>query len=158
MQASPPAGTHRPSVFASLLRKLLDPVTRPPLRSFPNTPGSLSPSCWAFGLGFEAQTEKPSSDGFVAQPSNPAYKLRLLAATLHRLSPRRCLALLAPCRPHSIPSGHRVPRTKPTCLSTPRRPLWLRPFALVLHLHQRKPSRIVHLHQRKPSRIVHLQY
>jgi hypothetical protein len=28
----------------------------------------LSPSCWAFGLGFEAQTKKPSSDGFVGKP------------------------------------------------------------------------------------------
>jgi hypothetical protein len=31
-----------------------------------------SPSCWAFGLGFEAQTKKPSSDGFVGKPPNPA--------------------------------------------------------------------------------------
>jgi hypothetical protein len=30
-----------------------------------------SPSCWAFGLGFEAQTKKPSFDGFVGKPPNP---------------------------------------------------------------------------------------
>jgi hypothetical protein len=33
------------------------------------------------------------------------------------------------------PLGHRIPRTKPTCLSTHRRPHRHRPFALVLHLH-----------------------
>jgi hypothetical protein len=26
-----------------------------------------SPLCWVFGLGFEAQTKKPSSDGFVGK-------------------------------------------------------------------------------------------
>jgi hypothetical protein len=35
-----------------------------------------SPSCQALELGFEAQTEKPSSDGFVAKPPNPAYTAR----------------------------------------------------------------------------------
>jgi hypothetical protein len=40
---------------------------------------------------------------------------------------------------------HRVPWTKPTCLSITWRPLWLRPFALVLHLQQCKLSRIQHL-------------
>jgi hypothetical protein len=29
---------------------------------------------WVLGLGFEAQTEKSSSDGFVAKLLNPAYK------------------------------------------------------------------------------------
>jgi hypothetical protein len=36
----------------------------------------LSPSCWAFGLGFEAQTKKPSFDGFVDKPPNPACSVR----------------------------------------------------------------------------------
>jgi hypothetical protein len=48
-------------------------------------------SCWAFGLGFEAQTKKPSSDGFVGKPPNPACSVRPPAkpldstATVHRL-------------------------------------------------------------------------
>jgi hypothetical protein len=50
-----------------------------------------SPSCWAFGLGFEAQTKKPSSVGFVGKPPNPECSARPpatpldLAATVHRL-------------------------------------------------------------------------
>jgi hypothetical protein len=50
-----------------------------------------SPSRWAFGLGFEAQTKKPSSDGFVGKPPNPACSARPPAkalnstATVHRL-------------------------------------------------------------------------
>jgi hypothetical protein len=50
-----------------------------------------SPSCWAFGLGFEAQTKKPSSDGFVGKPPNlvcsarPPAKPLDSAATVHRL-------------------------------------------------------------------------
>jgi hypothetical protein len=50
-----------------------------------------SPSCWAFGLGFEAQTKKPSSDGFVGKPPNPVCSARPPAkpldstATVHRL-------------------------------------------------------------------------
>jgi hypothetical protein len=34
------------------------------------------------------------------------------------------------------PAGHRVPRTKPTCLLHTWRPHRRQPFALVLHLHQ----------------------
>jgi hypothetical protein len=49
------------------------------------------------------------------------------------------------------PVGHRVPRTKPTSLSTPRRPARLRPFVLVLHLHQRKPSCNQHLQYQAKS-------
>jgi hypothetical protein len=48
-------------------------------------------------------------------------------------------------RPAFDPAGHRVPRTKPTCLlhtGTPRR---RRPFALVLRLHQHQSSRNLHL-------------
>jgi hypothetical protein len=51
------------------------------------------------------------------------------------------LLFLPQCGPHLISVGHRVRRAEPTCLSTPRRPHRLRPFALALHLHQRKSSR-----------------
>jgi hypothetical protein len=50
-----------------------------------------SPSCWTLGLGFEAQTKKPSSDGFEGKPPNPACSVRPPAnpldstATVHRL-------------------------------------------------------------------------
>jgi hypothetical protein len=43
------------------------------------------------------------------------------------------------------PAGHRVPRTKPTCLLHTWRPHRRRPFALVLHLHQHESSRNLHL-------------
>jgi hypothetical protein len=55
------------------------------------------------------------------------------------------LLFLPPCGPHLISFGHRVHRAKPTCLSIPRRPHMLRPFAPALHLHQRKSSRNLHL-------------
>jgi hypothetical protein len=68
-----------------------------------------SPSCWAFGLGFEAQTKKPSSDGFVGKPPNPACLARLPAkpldstATVHRLDrPRLHLLVSPPCVPHLV--------------------------------------------------------
>jgi hypothetical protein len=48
-------------------------------------------------------------------------------------------------RPALDPAGHRVPRTKPTCLLHTWRPHRQRPFALVLHLHQHKSSRNLHL-------------
>jgi hypothetical protein len=89
-----------------------------------------SPLCWAFGLGFEAQTKKPSSDGFVGKPPNPACsawppaKPLDLTATVHRLDrPRLRLARLATMWPAPRPAVHRVPRTEPTCLSISRRPL-----------------------------------
>jgi hypothetical protein len=89
-----------------------------------------SPSCWAFGLRFEAQTKKPFSDGFVGKPPNPACSARPLArpldstATVHRLDrPRLRLARLATMLPAPSPAVHRVPRTEPTCLSISRRPL-----------------------------------
>jgi hypothetical protein len=44
------------------------------------------------------------------------------------------------------PTGHWVPRTKPTCLLHTWRPHRRRPFALVLHLHQHQSSRNLHLH------------
>jgi hypothetical protein len=55
------------------------------------------------------------------------------------------LAFLTTMRPALDPAGHRVPRVRPTCLSTPRRPRRHRPFAPTLHLHQRKSSRNLHL-------------
>jgi hypothetical protein len=48
-------------------------------------------------------------------------------------------------RPALDPAGHRVPRTKPTCLLHTWRPHRRRPFALVLHLHQHQSSRNLHL-------------
>jgi hypothetical protein len=87
-------------------------------------------SCWAFGLCFEAQTKKPSSDGFVGKPPNPACSARPPAkpldstAIVHRLDrPRLRLAHLATMWPAPSSAVHRVPRTKPTCLSISRRPL-----------------------------------
>jgi hypothetical protein len=89
-----------------------------------------SPSCWAFGLDFEAQTKKPSSDGFVGKPPNPACSARPPAkpldstATVHRLDrPRLRLACLATMWLAPSPAAHRVPRTEPTCFSISRRPL-----------------------------------
>jgi hypothetical protein len=89
-----------------------------------------SPSRWASGLGFEAQTKKPSSDGFVGKSPNPACSARPPAkpldstATVHRLDhPQLRLARLATMWPIPSPAVHRVPRTEPTCLSISRRPL-----------------------------------
>jgi hypothetical protein len=89
-----------------------------------------SSSRWAFGLGFEAQTKKPSSDGFVGKPPNPACSARPPAkpldstATVHLLDcPRLRLARLATMWRAPSPAFHRVPRTEPTCLSISRRPL-----------------------------------
>jgi hypothetical protein len=50
-------------------------------------------------------------------------------------------------RPALDPTGHRVPRTKPTCLLHTWRPHRQRPFTLVFHLHQ---------HESRPN--LHLQY
>jgi hypothetical protein len=89
-----------------------------------------SPSHWAFGLGFKAQTKKPSSDGFVGKPPNPAWSAQPPAkpldstATVHRLDcPRLRLARLTTMWPAPSPAVPRVPRTEPTCLSISRRPL-----------------------------------
>jgi hypothetical protein len=62
--------------------------------------------------------------------------------TVHRLH----LAVLATMRPVLDPAGHRVPRTKPTCLLHTWKPHRQRPFAIVLHLHQHESSRNLHLH------------
>jgi hypothetical protein len=55
------------------------------------------------------------------------------------------LAVLATMRLALDPSGHWVPRTKPTCLLDTWRPHRQRPFALVLHLHQHELSHNLHL-------------
>jgi hypothetical protein len=55
------------------------------------------------------------------------------------------LAVLATMRPALDPAGHRVPRTKPTCLLHTWRPHRQRPFALVLHLHQHESCHNLHL-------------
>jgi hypothetical protein len=48
-------------------------------------------------------------------------------------------------RPALDPAGHRVPRTKPTCLLHTWMPHRRRLFALFLHLHQHQSSRNLHL-------------
>jgi hypothetical protein len=48
-------------------------------------------------------------------------------------------------QPALDPAGHRVPRTKPTCLLHTWRPHRQRPFVLVLHLHQHESSHNLHL-------------
>jgi hypothetical protein len=114
---------------ASSRRKPCDPAACPPPRSFQTHPDPVSV---VLGLrtGFEAQTKKPSSDGFVGKPPNPACSIRPPAkpldstATVHRLDrPRPRLAHLATMCPAPSPAVHRVPRTEPTCLSISRRPL-----------------------------------
>jgi hypothetical protein len=71
-----------------------------------------SSSCWAFGLCFEAQTKKPSSDGFVGKPPNPACSARPPAKPLTRPPP--CTGLIVhdfvllvspPCGPHVVLSS-----------------------------------------------------
>jgi hypothetical protein len=65
-----------------------------------------SPSCWALGFGFEAQTKKPFSDGFVGKPPNPACSVRPPAkpppctgSIVHDL----VLLVSPPCGPHLVP-------------------------------------------------------
>jgi hypothetical protein len=60
---------------ASSRRKPCDPAACPQLEASRHA-RIPSPSCWAFELGFEAQTKKPSSDGFVGKPPNPACSAR----------------------------------------------------------------------------------
>jgi hypothetical protein len=132
-----------------------------------------SSSRQALGLSFEAQTKKPSSDGFVAKPPNPAYTawphhakrrarqachlrcpdgLPSLASFLDLATtdapapcPRLRLALLAPCSSHLIPSAIRSLELSLLVSPLLGGPARLRPSAPVLHLHQRKPSRNQHL-------------
>jgi hypothetical protein len=60
--------------------------------------------------------------------------------TVHRVH----LAVLATMRPALDLAGHRVSRTKLTCLLHTWRPHRQRHFVLVLHLHQHKSSRNLH--------------
>jgi hypothetical protein len=63
------------------------------------------------------------------------------------------LAFLATMRPALDPAGHRVPRVRPTCLSTPQRhPARHKPFMPALHLHQRKSSRNLNLQYSSKSK------
>jgi hypothetical protein len=69
-----------------------------------------SPSCWALGLGFEAQAKKPPADGFVGKPPNPACPVRPPAKHLTRPPPCTgsivhdfVLLVSPPCGPHPAP-------------------------------------------------------
>jgi hypothetical protein len=72
-------------------------------------------------------------------------RLDLGFEALPRNRPQLHLAVHATMRPALDPTGHRVPRTKPTCLLHTWRPHRQRPFALVLHLHHHESSRNLHL-------------
>jgi hypothetical protein len=78
---------------------------------------------------------------WLPQSSDSTLVLWLNQETVHRLH----LVVLATMRPALDPAGHRVPRTKPTCLLHTWRPHRQRPFTLVLHLHQHESSRNLHL-------------
>jgi hypothetical protein len=125
-----------------------------------DSPGSISVRR-ASDFGFVAQPSNP--DGFVVNCRKPRglgaastpvplmnwlprcpgsiLVLRLNQETI----PDFVLLFLPQCGPQLISFGHRVRRAEPTCLSTPRRPHRLRPFAPILHLHQRKSNRNLHL-------------
>jgi hypothetical protein len=83
-----------------------------------------SPSCWAFGLGFEGQTKKPSSDGFVGKPPNPACSARPPTSLLTRPPPCTrsidhdfVLLVSPPCGPHLVPLSTRS--LEPSLLVSP---------------------------------------
>jgi hypothetical protein len=76
---------------------------------------------------------------WLTQSTGSTLVLWLNQETVHRLH------LAATMRSALDPAGHRVPRTKPTCLLHTWRPHWQRPFVLVLHLHQHESSRNLHL-------------
>jgi hypothetical protein len=95
----------------------------------PDTPGSHLCRVGPSDLVLRPKPRKPSSDGFVGKPPNPACSDRPPAkpldstATVHRLDcPLLRLARLATMWPAPSPAVHRVPRTEPTCLSISRRP------------------------------------
>ena len=112
----------------------------------PSNPVVLWPNhCKPRGLGAAStpillMTWPPRSSrlgvGFMAKPINPACKLQLLAATLHRLHvPDLVLLFLPACGPHLIPSATGSLEPSLLVLSSPGRSLRHGPFALVLHLH-----------------------
>jgi hypothetical protein len=70
----------------------------------------LSPSCWAFRLGFEAQSKKPSSDGFVGNHQTPRARPCLPPSLSTRPPPCTgsivhdfVLLVSPPCGPHLVP-------------------------------------------------------
>jgi hypothetical protein len=104
---------------ASSRRKPCDPTTCLPTSKLLDAPGS--------------RLHPPSlQSGFVAQPSNstvfwwttanPACRLRSWAATLHRLLPMTSSCFSCHHAAHTWPRWPLGPSSKPTCLSTPRRP------------------------------------
>jgi hypothetical protein len=71
-----------------------------------------SPSCWAFGLGFEAQTKKPSSDGLWENHQTPRARPGLPPSLLTQPPPCTgsivhdfVLLSLPPCGPHLVLSS-----------------------------------------------------
>jgi hypothetical protein len=137
--------------LASLRRKLCDHSVCTPLWSFPLHLNLVSLALYPRAQ-FEVQTEKPSSDGFLAKPPNPVYKARPHHAKLRarQVFHLRCpdglfglatfldlVVTIAPspfttlsCSSCTMRTAldsviHRVPWTKLTCLSITRRPLWL---------------------------------
>jgi hypothetical protein len=83
-----------------------------------------SPSCWVLGLGFEAQTKKLSSDGFVGKPPNPACSVWLPPSLLTRPPPCTSsivhdfvLLVSPPCGPHLVPLS--IGSLEPSLLVSP---------------------------------------
>jgi hypothetical protein len=83
-----------------------------------------SPSCWALGLGFEPQTKKPSADGFVGKPPNPACSVRPPGKHLTRPPPctgslvHDFVLLVSPPRgPHQVPLS--IGSLEPSLLVSP---------------------------------------
>jgi hypothetical protein len=146
--------------FVSSQRKHLNHAVCRLLRSLSARPDPVS-THRASGLGFVAPLSNP--DNFVMNrrksrglgatstpiplmiwpPRRPgsALVLRLNQEIVHDF----VLLFFPPCGPQLILFGHWVHRAEPTCLSTPRRPHRIRPFAPVHHLHQRKSNHNLHL-------------
>jgi hypothetical protein len=83
-----------------------------------------SPSCWAFGLGFEAQTKKPSFDGFVGKQPKPRARPGLPPNLLTRPPPCTgsivhdfVLLVSPPCGPHLVPPS--IGSLEPSLLVSP---------------------------------------
>jgi hypothetical protein len=79
---------------------------------------------------------------FMSSPSDGCPATALCVASTQAMRSRRVSSTM---RPALDPAGHRVRRTKPTCLLHTWRPHRRRPFALVLHLHQHQSSCNLHL-------------
>jgi hypothetical protein len=83
-----------------------------------------SPSRWSFGLGFEAQTKKPSSDGLWANHQTPRARPGLPPRLLTRPPPCTSsivhdfvLLVSPPCDPHLVPLS--TGSLEPSLLVTP---------------------------------------